>query len=218
MPVKRLLFLVLFLAFAVKMYSQQQTADIGLFVGGATPITDMPKTNLGQSVKLNYGGFYRYNFNSRYSLRINGLYGTVAAGGEIEGAAYSFAKKAFDLSAMFEINYLDFLLGVKKWKYSPYVHYGLGIMYSSGNGENNISPNIIFGTGIKYSLSDRWGLGAEVSARKLTTDGIDNLTDPYKLEVNDWMHNNDWVVYFGGTLTYKFYWGKKPCPAYNSLN
>jgi hypothetical protein len=215
MPVRNFLILILILAFTVKSYSQQQTADIGVFVGGAIPITDLSKTYIGQSINFDYGGFYRYNFNSRYGLRINALYGTVGAAGDIPNWPNQiFSKKVIDLSAMFEVNYLDFLLGVEKWKFSPYVHYGLGLMFYPGE----ISPSIIIGTGAKYALSKSWGLGAEVSSRKLTTDGLDNLTDPYQLNANDAFHNNDWVIYFGGTVTYKFFWGKKPCPAYNSLN
>jgi hypothetical protein len=214
MPVRQIFILILFLTTTVKLYSQQQTADIGLFVGGATPITDLSKTHLGQSINFDYGGFYRYNINSRYGIRINALYGTIGAVGELQNMPFSFSKKAFDLAAIFEINYLDFLLGVEKWKFSPYVHYGIGATFYPGA----ISPNIIIGTGAKYALSKRWGLGAEITSRKLTNDGLDNLNDPYQLNANDLFHNNDWVVYFGGTVTYKFFWGKKPCPAYNSLN
>jgi hypothetical protein len=89
------------------LLAQQQTADIGLFGGGAVPISDYSKLKIGQSVNLNYGGFYRYNFNSRYSLRINALYGKVGASGYLdnEQSLISFNKSVVDLGAYFEINY-----------------------------------------------------------------------------------------------------------------
>jgi len=219
MPVKRLFFLTLILVASVNLYSQQQTADIGLFGGGATPFTDYSKMNLGQSIKPNFGAFYRYNFNSRYSLRVNALYGTVGASGEIlDKGAVSFSKDVLDLAAIFEVNYLDFLLGVEKWKFSPYVHYGIGLMYYTGANSNSVlAPNIVLGTGAKYALSKRLAVGAEITSRKLTNDELDNQNDPF-LNVSDFWHNNDWINYYGVTLTYKFFWGKKPCPAYNSLN
>ncbi|HOO83361.1 MAG TPA: DUF6089 family protein, partial [Prolixibacteraceae bacterium] len=74
---------------------------------------------------------------------------------------------------------------------------------------------------VKYAITKKIGIGAEISTRKLMNDELDNLNNPYT-EVNlpkasDIIHNNDWINYFGLTLTYKFYMGKTPCPAYNSL-
>lgn len=210
------------LSFQVK--AQQQTADIGLFGGGAIPFSDYSKIKLGESVHLNYGGFYRYNFNSRYSLRINALYGTVGAAGEVGGQTYpGFQKNVFDMGAFFEINYLDFLLGVEQMNFSPYVFYGLGVSFYQGTAGNAVvTMNLPFGTGVKYAIGKRWSVGAEVSTRKLTNDELDNLNTLYQdvnlEQVTDFWHNNDWVTYFGLTLTYKFYWGKTPCPAYGRIN
>lgn len=224
MPVKRLLVIIFLLVVSVRIYSQQQTADVGLFLGGATPFSDYSSINLGRSVHLNYGGFYRYNFNSRYSLRLNALFGNVGASGYLNNDDNLYFKKSvFDFAAIFEVNYLDFLLGVEKWKFSPYVHYGLGLtFYNSSTSGNIITPNFVIGTGAKYALSKRLAVGAEITSRKLGNDDLDNLNNPYQLvglkKVNDLFHNNDWINYYGLTLTYKFYWGSKPCPAYNSLN
>jgi len=225
MPLKRIVFKLLLIAFSANLYAQQQTADIGLFGGGAIPFTDYSKMNVASSIKLNYGGFYRYNFNSRYSLRINALFGKVGASGYMNNELIPvfFNKNVFDLGAYFEINYLDFLLGVEHMNFSPYVFYGLGLsFYPDAFGIPVITGNIPIGTGVKYSFAKRWAVGAELSTRKLFNDKLDNFDNPYQhvnLEkVNDLFHNNDWVTYFGLTLTYKFYWGKKPCPAYNSIN
>ena len=225
MPFKRLVLSFLVLTLTANIFAQQQTADLGLFGGGAIPFSDYSKLKLGNSIKLNYGGYYRYNFNSRYSLRINALYGTVGATGELNNALsqVSFSKNVFDLGAYFEVNYLDLLLGVDQMKFSPYVFYGIGITYYQGPlGTPVITGNIPFGTGVKYAIAKRWAVGAEVSTRKLFNDELDNLNDPYVAvnlpQVNDLLHNNDWINYLGLTLTYKFYWGKTPCPAYGRIN
>lgn len=224
MPFKKLFIAFFAMFLSAAMFAQQQTADIGLFGGGAIPFSDYSKIKLGQSVHLNYGGFYRYNFNSRYSLRINGLYGQVGAIGEVGGEPYpAFNKNVVDLSAMFEINYLDFILGVEQMKFSPYVLYGLGLtMYPGTAGNGVLTPHLSLGTGVKYAIGKRWALGAEVTTRKLANDELDNLDNPYQdmqlVQVTDFWHNNDWVTYFGLTLTYKFYWGKTPCPAYGRIN
>jgi hypothetical protein len=221
---KRITFFLVGLANTLIISAQQQTADLGLFAGGAIPFSDYSNINLIRSVNFNAGGYYRYNFNSRYALRINGLYGIVGANGHLDdlNKPISFRKPVIDLGAFFEVNYLDFLLGVDNMKFSPYVFTGIGVsFYSGANGSMVIAGNIPLGIGVKYALTKRLGMGAEISTRKLLNDELDNLDNPYSSlnlpKVNDIFHNNDWVNYFGLTLTYKFFMGKKPCPAYNSL-
>jgi hypothetical protein len=225
MPLKRIILSLYLLAISLSIFAQQQTADIGLFGGGAIPFCDYSKLNIGQSVKANAGFFYRYNFNSRYSLRFNAIYGSVGAEGYLDDLStlLSFQKQVFDLGVFFEVNYLDFLLGEEQMKFSPYLFYGLGLsFYDGATGGTILTGNIPLGTGVKYALSKKLALGAEVSCRKLFNDELDNLDNPYQSinleKVSDNLHNNDWIIYFGLTLTYKFYWGKKPCPAYNSIN
>lgn len=225
MPLKRLLISLFVLSISVVSNAQQQTADIGLFGGASVPLSDYSNVKFFQSINPAYGVLYRYNFNSRYSLRINGLYGTVGSNGFLNDLTtpIGFNKTVAGLSAMFEINYLDFLIGEERMKFSPYVYYGLGLTYYPGaNGQMIITGNIPIGTGVKYAFAKRWAVGAELAGHKLFNDELDNLNNPYENgylgKVNDYWHNNDWITYFGLTLTYKFYWGKKPCPAYNSIN
>lgn len=225
MPVKLFVTILLFLSTTIQIKAQQQTADFGLFAGGATPFSDYSRIQPLQSVNFNMGLFYRYNFNSRISFRVMGIYGRVGATGYLDDntSERSFNKPVFDLGAAVEVNFLDFLLGVEKMNFSPYLLYGAGVSFYSSDAFNTvISPNISLGGGIKYAIAKRWGIGAEISTRKLFNDDLDNLNNPYSTifleDVNDNWHNNDWINYFGLTLTYKFYWGKKPCPAYNSIN
>jgi hypothetical protein len=224
MPLKRIAILLILITMWGKTFSQKETADFGLFLGGATPLCDYTKMNFFQSVNFDFGAFYRYNYSSRFALRLNALYGTVGAKGELNGIPQlPFKKKVFDFDAIIEINYLDFMLGVKEMRFSPYVFTGLGLTYYPGpNGSAIITPNIPLGVGVKYALSKYLAVGAEASLHKLFNDGLDNLDNPYQtigmVKVNDIWHNNDWVCYFGLTLTYKFFMGKKPCPAYNTIN
>ena len=223
MPLKKILLFFLLITLGGKLFSQKQTADFGLFIGGSTPLCDYTKMNFLQSVNFDFGGFYRYNYNSRFALRLNAMYGTVGAKGELDSNPEHFAKKVFDFDAFIEINYLDFMMGVKKMKFSPFVYTGLGVSYYPGpNGTSVITPNIPLGVGVKYALNKYFAVGAEATLYKLFNDGLDNLDNPYQIygltKVNDIWHNNDWITYFGLTLSYKFYMGKKPCPAYNTIN
>jgi hypothetical protein len=223
MPLKKIALFLLMITVWGKLFSQKQTADLGFFVGSATPLCDYSKMNLLQSVNFDFGGFYRYNYNSRFSLRFNALFGKVGSNGELNTDPKNFKKNVFDFDAIIEVNYLDFMLGVEKMKFSPYVYTGIGLSYYPGlNGSAIITPNIPIGVGAKYALSKFLAVGAEASLHKLMNDGLDNLDNPYQdaglIKVSDIWHNNDWISYFGLTLTYKFYKGNKACPAYNTIN
>jgi hypothetical protein len=223
MPLKRIVLFLLILILSGKLFAQKQTADIGIFVGGATPLGDYTKTNFLQSVNLDFAGFYRYNYSSRFSLRINAMYGTVGASGEFNTIPQPpFKKNVFDLDVIIEINYLDFMLGVKQMKFSPYVYTGLGLTLFPGLNGQTFTPNLPIGVGVKYALGKYFAVGAEASLHKLFADDLDNLDNPYQstgmIDVNDIWHNNDWISYFGLTLTYRFYKGNKACPAYNTIN
>ena len=221
MPLKKIIYCLFFLTTFFVGKAQQQTADFGLFAGGAIPFSDYTKTKMFQSVKPTGGLFYRYNFNSRISFRVNAFYGNVGAVGYIDNEVvpFRFEKGVWDISTVVEINYLDFILGVDKMKFSPFVTYGVGMsFYPNVLGVGQVSFNIPIGIGAKYSISKRWGVGAEITTRKLFKDNLDNWNDPYTIvnlpKVNDWLHNNDWINYMGFTVTYKFYWGARPCATY----
>ncbi|MBN1767192.1 MAG: porin family protein [Prolixibacteraceae bacterium] len=221
MPVKQYILVIALIFASITVKSQQQTADFGFYGGVSYPFSDYTNTEFAPSVKPTLGAFYRYNFNSRISFRINALYGNVSASGYVDNSSVllEFEKSVLDISASVEINYLDFILGVEKMNFSPYVLYGVGLSFFDDDlGNLRGVFNIPIGVGAKYSLSKRWGVGVELSTRKLFKDNLDNLDDPYREEnlpkVNDWLHNNDWINYMGLTLTYKVFRGSRPCATY----
>jgi hypothetical protein len=221
---RKLLIIVVNVIFWLNAFSQKETADLGVFVGSGTPLGDYTKTYRLQSIGLNYGAFYRYNIDTRLSVRINVLNGTIKGNGEMNSAlAFPFQKNVTEVSSLFEINYLDFFMVKENKRFSPFIFAGIGLAYYTGPLDVAvISPSMPMGFGAKYALSKRWGVGAEVSIHKLFDDRLDNLNDPYKptgMEpASSFWHNNDWLVYGGFTLWYRFYVGKRDCPAYENLN
>lgn len=221
---RRVMIMLAGLLLGLNAFSQKETADIGLFLGGGTPLGDYTKTYRFQSIKLDYGAFYRYNFSSRLAVRINALSGTIGASGEMNGLeALSYSKTVTEASALLEINYLDFIMGLDNRRLSPFIFAGIGLSYYNGPLDAAvISPSVPVGFGIKYALTKHWGVGAELSVHKLFDDRLDNIVDPYRVSgmvpVTDFWHNNDWIIYGGVKLWYRFYVGKRECPAYDSLN
>ncbi|AHW62440.1 Outer membrane protein beta-barrel domain-containing protein [Draconibacterium orientale] len=108
----------------------QKTADIGIWGGTLTSVHgDMDEDAPFQSFNLNFGAYFRYNFNARVAMRAMFLTGTFASEGTVEGAPWEFDKSVQDLTLQAEINYLRYILGKKKLRFSPYVTFGIGVAY-----------------------------------------------------------------------------------------
>jgi hypothetical protein len=221
---KKLFFSLLCILAVLEVFSQRGTADVGIYTGLTNPFIDYTKTYRLRSIGIDYGAYIRYNYNTRISMRVNALYGGVRGAGLLDmQQSASFKKNVLDLSAIWEINYTDFSMGAKKHNFTPMVYTGFGISLFSGiNNQMVVTPNIPIGVGVKYALSKKWGVTAEYSMHKLFSDQLDNLKDPYSqvgLEnVTDLLHNNDWIGYFGISMMYRFFSGRKPCPVYDSMN
>ena len=219
---KRFLLLITIALSTINAMSQQKTADIGAYVGGTYPFGDYSTTLLMQSVKVNYGGFFRFNFNPRYALRINLLSGKVGAVGELNHIPATFSKQVSDVLSLFEFNYLEYLIGVKSWRFSPYLFLGAGMVYYSNYlGVAQVTPQLPVGMGFKYSISNRWGVSVEYTMKKLFNDALDNSDNPLYVptdmpDVNDLWHNNDYIGNLGITVVYKLFLGKNPCPVYEN--
>jgi hypothetical protein len=176
----------------------QITADIGIWGGTSMYVGDLDETNPLLPLKPNFGGYFRYNFNSRVGLRLMFLTGGFADEGNIEGAYWNYSKTVQDVSLQVEINFLKYILGVDKTPYSSYVTAGVGVAYfpfdmdpafiATFNPQHNkgafpvsesvMTPTIPFGIGFKYSLGQRLGIGIEYQIRKLFSDKLDQLDDP----------------------------------------
>lgn len=197
MPLKRLLSIVVFSFSIVFANAQQETADLGIFAGYGTTFGEVTYSSLPS-----FAVFFRYNENSRFAYRFNFNYGNFNSGN----------PSIFNGSALLEINYLDFILGVEQKKFSPYVFGGVSAGFAKGS-----FIGIPFGTGLKYGFIKKFGVGAELMLIKTFSDEIDGL--PLNSEnfiSSDPAHNNDWVNYVGITFWYKIYMGRKPCPTYGS--
>jgi hypothetical protein len=176
----------------------QITADIGVWGGTSMYLGDLNETNPLQPLSPNFGGYFRYNFNSRVGLRAMFLTGKFTDEGLIEGADTSFSKGVQDFSLQVEINFLKYILGVEKTPYSAYITAGIGVAYfpydmdpefiASFNPQTNkgvyplsesvMTPTVPFGIGFKYSLGQKLGIGIEYQMRKMFSDKLDNLDDP----------------------------------------
>jgi hypothetical protein len=193
----------------------QRNSDIGLMAAVPWYLGDLSYA-APQSLYFPpaFGPIYRYNFNMRNALRAHAVFYELAGSGEILGGTEAEFQSSFvDLGLDFEFNWRNFKTASSKTKYSLYVTAGLGYGIDLGGG--SVSHLYIpFGGGVKVNLGKRLSGGVEVTMRKTFTDLLDGVPNPGGDEVPSFVGNNDWYMFTGIFLTYKFFDYLNECPAF----
>jgi len=185
----------------------QKSGDVGIFGGVSYYIGDLNPAIPFRMSKPAFGVFYRQNFNSRISLRVHGLAGSVAGSDAINKTnpdrGLNFESKIYEGGLQLEINFFDYFIGSKLHPITPYIFGGAAVFffkpYANIQGakaelqplltEGQNSPYNLFafsapfGLGLKYSVSKLIGVGAEWGMRMTTTDYLDDVSKTYYLDL-----------------------------------
>lgn len=168
----------------------QESNDFGLFLGTSyihqSTILPVPGNLPNSQPDLGIGGFYRKNLNPRYALRFGGYAGFNSA----------------DIHALFEFNFLPLNPRHDTPKVSTFVASGLAATYDV---TNLFRPAIPFNVGVKYRVTERFGLSVEWNIRRLLTVGV-NSPDS----------DDRWRSLIGITANYNVIKTCKTCPYYES--
>jgi hypothetical protein len=150
----------------------------------------------------------------RSSIRFQSTFYDLEGSGEIFGGTGAEFQASFvDLGLNYEFNWWPYQTAHQKTKYSPYVTAGVG--YSIDRlGEAKSHLFLPFGGGLKANLGKKLSGGIEVSMRKTFTDLLDGVQNPGGDEVQRPVGNNDWYMFTGIFLTYKFFNYLNECPTY----
>ena len=209
---------ILFFAISTTAFSQTK-AELGFFGGVAYYLGDINPNKQFYSNSVALGGIYRYNFNSRYSLRAGMLFSGLSGEDKDFDNSYQKARGAsfdtdlVDLSLQVEFNFQPFW-SPKKSKSQimvPYVTAGIGYIAPSSTSSSFTIP---MGLGLKTNLGGRWTAALEWSFRKSFTDELDHLDDPNGLNKSNLIHNNDWASFFGVMISYKLFPDNEECHSY----
>lgn len=214
-----------------KLHSYSQTLDIGFFGGGSYYLGDINPDQHFVGSQLAYGALARLNTSDRFSLRLGFTRGKLQADDmdfrdkdKLPVPAFSlsnpitnrenyisrglnFTTYVNELSLQAEINFLEFFVGSKRHRWSPFIFGGTSIFFFNpkeihtgtklkdlGTEGQNLSENnkksysttalaIPFGIGVKLSLSKRLGMSIEWGMRKTFTDYIDDISTTYAYDI-----------------------------------
>lgn len=185
----------------------QPGAEIGV-MGGAGYYMGEYNTRQFGNYQTYLAGLYRYNLNDRFALRLNAGFSKIDVKEKVllPNGNVSYPENIHgsvkDISGLLEFNFRSFM--VQKIKESswwcPYIFAGVGFFSAGSEG----SVSIPLGLGIKFNLYRQLSCGIEWGTRKLFTDKIDNLYDPWGTGETNFVYNKDWFFVAGVTLTYRF--------------
>ena len=204
---RKILISLTFLVVLTPFANAQKSGDIGLLGGVTYYLGDLNPGMPFRMSKPAFGIMYRQNFNSRISVRIHGLRGSVAGDDAVSEANpernLNFESKITEAGVQLEINFFEYSIGSRMHIISPYLFGGPTVFFFKpfGNlpgGKTELAPlytegqdkkyNLYafsgaFGLGVKYSVSKLIGVGAEWGMRKTTTDYLDDVSKTYYLNL-----------------------------------
>ena len=203
---KQFIFLFFLLFFTTGLRAQylqliENKGEFGVFAGQASYNGDLAP-NL-QFLTLNFGGFYKRQLNDYIGLRLNyeivplGAFDSLTANNMnsyVHERNLYFKTTYQDISLMTELYFLKFINGNQKYRFSPYLGFGVGYLSpikdfstplkDSSNykipGESTKAPNIItmpLNIGFKYNVAGSFNLFGELTYRFTSSDELDHFGD-----------------------------------------
>ncbi len=188
-------------------FAQMRGFETGGWVGVSNYFGDLNTNWRVNRLHLSGGIGARYNFNDRLAAKLGANYGQISAYDSDSKNAYeqrrnlSFKSLLFDGTAQFEFNFMPYVHGHRDYSFSPYLFAGLSMFYFNPRAEldgewynlidygtegqfrgeeyNTTQAALAYGFGFKADLSYRWSVNVELSARKLFTDYIDDVSGVY---------------------------------------
>lgn len=206
MKIKNLL-LVAILAFSISEIKAQDK-EWGGFLGASVYSGDLSQSPVPiRGTRPAIGGLYRYNFNTHWAIKTGFNFGYIASYDKFSGEGtlresrnLSFYSPLAELSIVGEYNFMKYVAGSRKYRFTPYVFGGIAGFYfnpstfylgdrynlrttptEQSQVDNPYSPLAIaipMGIGFKYSLGRKklWNLGFEFGWRKTFTDNLDDVS------------------------------------------
>lgn len=169
--------------------------EAGAFLGYSSYSGDIASDI--QFVKLNYGAFYKKQLNAYIGLRINYEKMNIGATDLISKNEYdlargfTFQRDFHEVSVLSELYFNRFITDRKDYKFSPYLGFGAGSLFSADIDQNNFSKStktnytvLLTNLGFKWNVYKQFNLFGEIKYRFATSDYVDHFTDAVPMKLN----------------------------------
>lgn len=210
--------LLLFAVLGPACFRMQAQEDYRFDAGGGLGMTgylgDANMSNLWSNPGFDAMLLFRYLRNPRIAFKtglyIGSLSGNTADMTDVlpDQAQFKFSTTFYELSEMFEFNFLNYGIGEKYRnlkRFTPYITAGLGVTMWTSDGYLGAAFTIPLGVGAKFKINRRLNLGLEFLMKKTFSDRLDgeNLSDPHLIK-SGFAKNTDWYSTLSLTLSYEF--------------
>lgn len=182
------IFLTFFvLVSGVAMAQVRYMSEVGFGLGGFNYTGDVAQRYRFANHRLGATFIYRSSISRVISFRSALTFGAIAAKEKPDDAAAKirhadFTRNIYEVAVGFEYHFLDWREDMRRLRFTPYVHAGLGVFALNNTVAkpaeySNVQLSIPFGAGMKYILSPRYYIALEFGVRKTFFDYIDNVSD-----------------------------------------
>lgn len=188
---KHIFFIFITLLFG-NLSSFGQKHELGLFGGGSYYTGDInPKLHFADT-KLSFGGLYRYNINTHWSLKFNAYKGKIESSDEkikfYKNRNLSFRSPVTELALQLELNFFEYLTGSNSMVITPFIYAGIAYFFFNPQAEydgkwHDLQPLGTEGQGTAeykdrpmYKLSGLaipFGIGGKYSINKSISIGVE---------------------------------------------
>lgn len=186
-----------------------QYNEFGFMIGGSNYKGELSAHTFNNDfLHFAFGGFYRHNWDRRWSWKLEVNYGKISGNDAYASTAYerdrnlSFESNILEVSPQIEFNFFPYETGHPDFPFTPYLFTGLSIfkfnpqayngnnlvdlqpLGTEGQGINGtkkyklVALAIPIGGGFKFNVG-HFGVGIEVGARRAYTDYIDDVSTTY---------------------------------------
>lgn len=181
----------------------QYRFEIGGFGGVTSYLGDANQNTPLMYANEHYGGVLRYNSSYRVAIK------TAISSGSVTIPSFTYRtvlneKKnlsIIDAAITGEYNFYPYSKTLKEGSaFSPYLFGGVGFAIIENT--QSVTPNLPFGVGFKYKITDIINFELEAGMRKMFTDKTDQITNS---DFNSSaLINNDYYTMIGASLTFSF--------------
>jgi len=203
----RIVLVVAVILLAVPSLSAQEGWEAGAWGGTSFYFGDLNTAFRLDRPGLGGGVAARYNVNNRICLKLGASYGQISASDADSDNVFErarnldFQSDLGDFTTQLEFNFLPYTHGNKDEFFTPYLFAGFTVFYFNpiteyegefyelrnlgtegqfkGEEYTSVNAGWAYGAGFKIDLNYRWSLNLELSARRLFTDYLDDVSTVY---------------------------------------
>ena len=205
--VKKIYFLFFTITFFTQTIKAQRGWEAGGMIGVSQYFGDLNTNFSVKRPGIAVSGVARYNFNERICAKLSATFGQISADDKYstnkveQTRNLNFKSNVVDGGAQLEFNFLPYNYFDRNQRFSPYLFLGFNVYNFNPKAKYqdtwyNLRPlgtegqfkgdeyyttqmGIMYGGGFKIAFNEEWSMNIEISARKIFTDYLDDVSTTY---------------------------------------